>query len=443
MRQSPIFSVLALLLLVVAVPTANAATVQVTVHNFEFDPATVNIQAGDTVVWTNTAGIHSVTSDDGTSFSVEAKAAPWTFSHTFPAAGNFPYHCEVHSFMTGTVNVTGGGSGGDQHGSLKLEQTSYSVQEGESVAVRVLRLNGDDGPVSVSYSVAAGTASASDFTAASGTLSWADGNDDVKTVTVVTKEDAAAEGNETVTVTLSNATGGATIDNAGKAATVTIQDDDAGGGPPSVPGNLQAHAHSTTEVMLTWTDSNGETGYRIEMKTLGGTFQQVASAGQNETSAVVGGLAPATGYVFRVRAENGSGVSAFSNEASASTDAPVAPCVPDATTLCLNNGRFEVRTHWRSASQSGDAAAVALDFAPDSGLFYFFSPTNIEMLVKVLNACVPALGNKYWVFYAATTNVELTVTVIDTQTGRTRVYYNPLGTAALPQQDTSAFATCP
>jgi plastocyanin len=320
MRKSFLLPILAFLFL--ASTTARAATVQVTVRNFEFSPAVVNIQPGDTVVWTNTGGTHNVASDDGSSFFVNLKAAPWTFSHTFPAAGAFPYHCDMHpTIMKGTVNV--------------------------------------------------------------------------------------------------------------------------GASAPSVPANLQAHATSTTQVMLTWTDSNSETGYRIEMKTLGGTFQQVATAGQNETSAIVGGLTPATGYIFRIRAENGAGSSAFSNEARAATDAPIAVCVPDSTTLCVNNSRFEVRTHWRSATASGDASAVSLDFAPDSGLFYFFSPTNIEMLVKVLNACVPALGNKYWVFFAATTNVELTVTVIDTQTGKTQVYFNPLGTAAAPVQDTNAFATCP
>ncbi|MES1211344.1 MAG: fibronectin type III domain-containing protein, partial [Acidobacteriota bacterium] len=235
----------------------------------------------------------------------------------------------------------------------------------------------------------------------------------------------------------------ATLDAAARTAVVTIQDDDAGTGAPTVPANLQAHAHSTTEIMLTWTDSSGETGYLIERKTLGGAFQQVATTGQNETSVVLGGHTQATGYVFRVRATNGAGTSGYSNEAKVATDAPVAPCVPSSTTLCVNDSRFQVRIAWRTADQNGAGTAVPVESAPDSGLFYFFSPTNIEMLVKVLDACVPVLGNKYWVFYAATTDVELTMTVVDTQTGKVQVYFNPLGTPALPVQDTKAFDTCP
>ena len=48
-----------------------------------------------------------------------------------------------------------------------------------------------------------------------------------------------------------------------------------------------------------------------------------------------------------------------------------------------------------------------------AGLFWFFNENNIEMLIKVLNACVPPF-DRYWTFYAATTNVEFTVTVTDT-----------------------------
>ncbi len=313
-------SALGLLLLA---PAARAATVQVTVQDFDFDPSVVNIQVGDTVIWTNVSGFHNVESEDGTTFSNALASAPWTFSHTFTAAGTFPYVCVVHaSFMTGTINV-------------------------------------------------------------------------------------------------------------------------ASTGLPTVPANLQAHAHSTTDIMLTWTDSSGETGYLVERRTLAGTFQQVATAGQNETGLVLGGHTQATGYVFRIRATNGAGNSAYSNEAKAATDAPIAPCVPSSTTLCVNDSRFQVRIAWLTAAQNGAGTAVPVESAPDSGLFYFFGPTNIEMLVKVLDACVPALGNKYWVFYAATTNVEITMTVTDTQTGKVQVYFNPLGTAALPVQDTKAFDTCP
>ena len=46
-------------------------------------------------------------------------------------------------------------------------------------------------------------------------------------------------------------------------------------------------------------------------------------------------------------------------------------------------------------------------------------------------------------FYAATTNVEFTVTVTDTQTGAVKQYKNKLGQAAAPVLDTAAFATCP
>jgi len=63
------------------------------------------------------------------------------------------------------------------------------------------------------------------------------------------------------------------------------------------------------------------------------------------------------------------------------------------------------------------------------------------MLLKVLNAC--GFNQRYWVFYAATTNVEFTLTVTDTQSGKVKVYFNPLDSPAAPIQDVSAFATCP
>ena len=109
--------------------------------------------------------------------------------------------------------------------------------------------------------------------------------------------------------------------------------------------------------------------------------------------------------------------------------------------VCLNKGRFRANVSWRDFQDSGRAVPVAT--SSDSGMFYFFNADNTEMLVKVLDACGLASFNSYWVFAAAATNVEYTLTVTDTQTGQTRTYDNPLGMNAPAITDTGAFATCP
>jgi hypothetical protein len=116
------------------------------------------------------------------------------------------------------------------------------------------------------------------------------------------------------------------------------------------------------------------------------------------------------------------------------------PCLRTNTALCLNNGRFRVNIDWRTATNSGKGGVAGCPLK-DSGNFYFFDPGNLEMLVKVLNAC--SFNNRYWVFYSAGTNVEFTLTVTDTKIPRIKQYMNPLGKPAPPVQDTSAFATCP
>jgi hypothetical protein len=63
-------------------------------------------------------------------------------------------------------------------------------------------------------------------------------------------------------------------------------------------------------------------------------------------------------------------------------------------------------------------------------------------MVKVLDAC-PTTVPRFWVFFGGTTNVEFTVTVVDTETGAVKVYFNPQGHLADSVADVSAFATCP
>ena len=440
---------------------AGAATIDVQVVDFQFNPQNVTIQVGDTVRWTSLGGHHNVRANDGSFRCANGcdgeggNGTPannlWMVTRTFTQAGTVGYYCELHGGptglgMAGTITVQGSGGGGEQRGSLSFTAGSFSVAEGAgSRTVTVRRTGGDDGAVSVAYATANGSAGAgTDYTARSGTLSWADGDDDTKSFSVPILDDGAVEGSETVNLTLSSPGGGAALGSPAT-ATLTITDNDSGGGGgvPAAPTNLRATAQSTSEILLAWTDASAnETEFRIERRALGGTFQQVATAPAGNSSLAVGGLPPATGFAFRVRAANAAGASPPSNEATAATDAPIAPCLADADTLCLNGNRFQVEVDWRTATTAGSATAIPLSFAPDSGLFFFFQQSNIELLVKVLNACVDPF-NRYWVFWAATTNVELTLTVIDTQTGRTRVYFNPLNQAAAPVQDVDAFATCP
>lgn len=118
-------------------------------------------------------------------------------------------------------------------------------------------------------------------------------------------------------------------------------------------------------------------------------------------------------------------------------------CIPDGDTLCFVSDRFKAELTFRLTAGGAVTAGGAQELSDLSGTFFFNNPNNREMLVKMLNGC--AINNRYWVFLAATTNVNFTLTVTDTSRtpAVTKVYTNPLNTAALPVQDTSAFATCP
>lgn len=118
-----------------------------------------------------------------------------------------------------------------------------------------------------------------------------------------------------------------------------------------------------------------------------------------------------------------------------------AGCVPGEHRLCLAGGRFAVTAHWATADGASGMAGTASARTGDSGLFWFFSPENWELQVKVLDAC--ALNQHYWLFAAGTTDVEYDLVVEDLQSGSSRTYHHPRGTPAPATTDTSAFATCP
>jgi hypothetical protein len=121
--------------------------------------------------------------------------------------------------------------------------------------------------------------------------------------------------------------------------------------------------------------------------------------------------------------------------ALAALSAGATPCAPSATALCLAGVRFEVNVAWKDfQGRTGDGQAVGL--TPDTGYFWFFSDSNIELIVKVLDA--RAINGKFWVFFGALSNVEYTLTVRDSVTGATKTYRNPSGMFA-SVGDTLAF----
>jgi len=78
----------------------------------------------------------------------------------------------------------------------------------------------------------------------------------------------------------------------------------------------------------------------------------------------------------------------------------------------------------------------ALPLTGDTGAFWFFSPENVELMVKVLDG--RPVNGRFWVFFGALTDVEYDLQVTDTASGEVRTYHNPPFTVA-SRADTSAF----
>lgn len=91
-----------------SVPSAasGGGSAAVEIKDLAFKPASITVSSGGMIAWTNgDTTAHTVTFDDGSadSGSLDPRS---TFDHTFATAGTFAYHCNIHSFMHGTVTVT-------------------------------------------------------------------------------------------------------------------------------------------------------------------------------------------------------------------------------------------------------------------------------------------------------------------------------------------------
>ena len=167
-------------------------------------------------------------------------------------------------------------------GTLAISPIAPSIDESATdITLTVTRTGGSDGEVTVQYDTVDGTAlDGEDYTAASGILTFADGETS-KTIVVTLLPDVDDETDEDFSVVLSNATAGAAL--AADTAVVTILDDDV-----PLPGTLAISPiapsidESATDITLTVTRTGGSDGeVTVQYDTVDGT----ALDGQDYTAA--------------------------------------------------------------------------------------------------------------------------------------------------------------
>ena len=133
-------------------PAAGSNTIQII--DYAFRPATITINAGTTLTWTNVGqAVHTVTAGDGSFASGNVRAGTGQYTHPFATAGTFTYICDIHPDMTATVVVNGAGgqpapppaptttvpipvtpaTGGIRIVDFNFEPTSITIAQGGSV----------------------------------------------------------------------------------------------------------------------------------------------------------------------------------------------------------------------------------------------------------------------------------------------------------------------
>lgn len=376
----------------------------------------------------------------------------------------------------GVVTPPGGGDDDDRPGTLKFDQRTFTTIEGNSQAViTVERSQGEGGSVSVSYSTADGTASApADYAAVSGVLEWGPGDGSVRSFTIDIVDDATAEGSETVDLELFAPTGGALIDPVRGTAVLTILDND--GAPPSPGddddgpgrfkfserGGFQVLEGAGTALIGIERSGGGAGAVSVRFETIEGS----AAAGLDYVSTVRtltwAAFDESTKFVevpvfddgetegnevVNLRLFDPTGGAGLDPERFESTltilddDSAQLTCVPGPETVCLQNNRFAVDVVYRTR-QGDTGRGQGRNLSESSAILWFFDEGNVEILIKTLDACEVTGLESFWVFFAATTDLDYTLRVTDTRTGLTKEYSNILGQPAQPVQDLQTFKGC-
>jgi plastocyanin len=91
----------------VCAPSSEAGTVEAAMTGNAFSPGTIQAKVGDVITWTNGDGVpHTATYKDDPTCTTERLGQDESGGLTFSAAGTYAFFCQVHTDMTGTIEVT-------------------------------------------------------------------------------------------------------------------------------------------------------------------------------------------------------------------------------------------------------------------------------------------------------------------------------------------------
>ncbi|WP_161628846.1 Calx-beta domain-containing protein [Solimonas flava] len=299
-----------------------------------------------------------------------SNATPFTGSKTFTVSlSGASSGASLATPNIATVTINGSGVVASA-GSLALGASSYSVaQSAGSLTVTVARSGGSSGAVSVKYATANGTAVAgSDYTAASGTLSWASGETASKSFSVAISNATPYTGSKSFSIALSGASGGATLGAA--SASVTIN-----GSGSSSSGSGSGTTSYTQPYIASFTPSSGPGGTTVTISGKGFTgLSSVSIAGTAATFKV----SSDTSLTLTVPGSAGSGQIALINPKYAAwSGSPFSVTSSSSTTtapgtLALGASSYSVAQSSGIATlsvarASGSSGAVSVKYATVDG----------------------------------------------------------------------------
>jgi hypothetical protein len=157
---------------------------------------------------------------------------------------------------------------------------------------------------------------------------------------------------------------------------------------------------TTTGVTKTYGNTTGDCG---------GLDSNLATAGAIASFETIGARG----------AEEFSGVQALRFETPPSGLLPMATCQSGPNAVCLVNNRFRLQLDWRNQFDNSSGAGIGKKLSNLTAAFAFTDPANLELLVKTLD-----FGDHVLVLYGTLSNLEYTLTITETTTGRVKTYHN-------------------